>query len=69
MSKTTFAEGRPKCPCCNGNGMHGYHPHTGPSPDDDWEGCTNCGEQGNTLFTDARPNSCTGYRTLMRRVR
>ena len=59
---------KPKCPCCMGTGMHGYRPYTSPSDHDDSEGCTNCGERGTTWFTDAKPWSCTGYKTLMRRV-
>jgi DnaJ-class molecular chaperone len=59
---------RPTCPCCMGTGMHGHRASVSPSPDDDSEGCTNCGERGRTFFTDAKPWSCTGYRTLMRRV-
>lgn len=60
---------RPPCPCCGGTGMHGYRPFTSPGPGDDSEGCTNCEERGTTWFTDARPNSCQGYRAMMRRVR
>jgi len=60
---------RPKCPCCDGSGMHGYRPYSSGSDRDDSEGCTNCGERGTTWFTDARPRSCTGYRDLMRRNR
>lgn len=56
------------CPCCDGSGMHGYRPRISPSPDDDSEGCTNCGEKGTTYFTDAKPRSCMGYRVLHRRV-
>lgn len=65
----TEPDTRPKCPCCNGSGMHGYLPYPNASPGDDWEGCTNCEERGTTWFTDARPNTCQGYRTLMRRNR
>ena len=66
---TTDEERQSTCPCCNGSGMHGHIPEASPSPGDDWEGCTNCGERGTTYFTDAKPRSCEGYRTLMRRVR
>lgn len=59
---------RPTCPCCRGVGAHAYRPYTSPSPGDDDEGCTNCEERGTTWFTDARLNSCLGYKTLMRRV-
>jgi hypothetical protein len=48
--------------------MHGYIPFSSPSEHDDWEGCTNCAERGTTWFNDAKPWSCSGYRTLMRRV-
>lgn len=61
-------EFKPHCPCCESAGMHGYRPLVSPSPGDDSEGCTNCSETGRTWFTDAKPNSCQGYRTLMRRV-
>lgn len=61
--------GKPVCPCCNGHGGHGYKYVLGAaSPLDDDEDCTNCGGQGRTWFTDARPNTCTGYKALMRRV-
>lgn len=56
------------CPCCGGAGMHSVRPYVSPSPADDWEGCTNCHERGTTYFTDARINSCSGFRNLMRRV-
>lgn len=59
---------RPTCPCCGGTGMHGYRGFVSPSPIDDEEDCTNCGGRGTTWFTDARHQSCTGWRILMRRV-
>ena len=69
MTTKTAEDTRPVCPCCGGSGGHGFRATAlGPSPMDDDEGCTNCGEQGRTFFTDAKPRSCTGYRTLMRRV-
>ena len=69
MTETIQASGAPTCPCCGGNGGHGYRAFArGVSPYDDDEGCTNCNETGHTWFTDARPDSCSGYRSLMRRV-
>ena len=68
MAIATTEDDRPTCPCCIGTGMHGYRPYTSPSPGDDDEDCTNCGGQGRTWFDDAKPWSCSGYRTLMRRV-
>ena len=68
MAIATEEDARPTCPCCIGTGMHGYHPYASPSPSDDWEDCTNCGGQGRTWFDDARPWSCTGFKSLMRRV-
>jgi len=59
---------RPPCPCCGGSGGHDYRAFVSPSDRDDDEDCTNCEGRGTTWFTDARPNSCTGYRTLVRRV-
>lgn len=58
----------PPCQCCGGSGMHGYRPHVSPSPDDDDAECSTCGGKGVTWF-NARQNSCSGYRTLMRRRR
>lgn len=70
MSILIDTDTRPICPCCEGSGGHGYRASaigvTNPADDD--EGCTNCGEKGRTYFTDARPNSCSGYRELMKRV-
>jgi len=64
-----YDRGKPKCPCCMGAGGHGYKHLVGSvSPMDDDEDCTNCGGQGYTFFTDARPRSCAGYYALMRRV-
>lgn len=68
MAIATEEDTKPQCPCCEGTGMHGHRARVSPSPDDDSEGCTNCGERGTTWFTDARPRSCTGYRAMMRRV-
>jgi DnaJ-class molecular chaperone len=65
----TERDTRPTCPCCGGSGMHGLRPFVSPSDRDDSEGCTNCDERGTTFFTDARPNSCAGYRTMIRRNR
>ena len=68
MAQAIAEDTRPECPCCSGTGMHGHRPHVSPSPADDSEGCTNCEERGTTWFDDAKPRSCHGYRTLMRRV-
>jgi len=68
MAIAAEEDSRPICPCCGGTGMHGYRPRISPSPDDDSEGCTNCGERGRTWFDDAPPRSCTGYRVLWKRV-
>ena len=64
-----FDSGKPKCPCCAGSGGHGYRAFArGPSPADDDEDCTNCAGTGRTWFTDAKPQTCSGYKTLIRRV-
>lgn len=65
----TERDAKPLCPCCEGSGGHGYRAYArGISPEDDDEDCTNCNGQGRTYHTDARRDSCSGFRTLMRRV-
>lgn len=57
----------PKCRCCNGAGIHEHRAYVGGrSPEDYDMECSVCAGRGVTFF-DARPNSCTGFRTLTRR--
>lgn len=58
----------PPCVCCGGSGQHVYRPYSSSSPDDDDIECSTCGGTGVTWF-NARPRTCTGYYTLMRRYR
>lgn len=61
---------KPRCPCCNGSGMHHYYAVAvgAPSPDDDDAECSLCAGTGESWFA-ARPRSCSGYRTLNRVAR
>lgn len=55
----------PTCQCCSGSGMHERREYVTVSPDDTDIECSACAGRGESWF-DNRPNSCSGYRTLMR---
>lgn len=55
----------PLCPCCGGSGMHERRPYITASPYDTDAECVTCSGTG-VSFHDARPNSCTGYKSLMK---
>lgn len=70
MPITAEPPAKPKCPCCNGSGMHYVHSVAfgAASPGDRDVECSLCGGTGESWF-DAQRNTCSGYRHLMRSYR